>query len=415
MNLTTARNRLIQAGPMRWAMLGGLSPEEIGGLRRAATICAVIFFADASHSVVIPIFPAFAEGLGANLAMIGLYGSAVGVAMVLLSIPIGSLSDRLGRKGVMLVGFALFTLVPIAYILSSTPIQLLAARLILGVAQGSTFGIGFVWVHEATSGRARSLAHGLYMTSMGIGFTTGPILGGYATSAWGYDAAFIISSLLGAVGLVCLLLVRSGPEPANIERSRVSMREALADPHVLAAGVSNFINSLLYSTLITFYPLYGALIGLASSEIGLGLTVRGLLSTVIRFPSGAVSRGRVVLPLVFASLGGSAAILILMSWSTSLFAILALMGAQGLVYGVYLTAGNIYVTQEAHPEHRGAAMGVYSSFANVSNVVCPLVIGGVGQFYGLGAAFQAAGAASLVGVASAMLFLKRATSQKLAG
>jgi len=396
---------------MWFAMLGSLSAEERAGLRVAAAVCVVIFFADASHSVVIPIFPAFAEGLGANLAMIGLYGSAVGVAMVLLSVPIGGLSDRLGRKGVMLMGFALFTLVPIVYILSSTPIHLLTARLLLGVAQGSTFGIGFIWIHEVTQGRARSMAHGLYMTSMGIGFTTGPILGGFATSAWGYTAAFAISSLLGAIGLVCLLLVRGGTELPMRDQNRASMREALADPRVLAAGVSNFINSLLYSTLITFYPLYGALIGLASSEIGLGLTVRGLLSTVIRFPSGAVSRGRVILPLIFTSLGGSAVILILMSWSTGLGAVLLLMGAQGLVYGVYLTAGNIYVTQEAHPEHRGAAMGVYSSFANVSNVVCPLAVGGIGQLYGLSAAFQVAGSVSFLGVVTAMLLLRRAASR----
>ncbi len=75
-------------------MLESLTEEERRSLFGAALICIAIFFADASHSLVIPIFPAFAQEHGASLIMIGLYGSAIGVAMALLSVPIGSISDR---------------------------------------------------------------------------------------------------------------------------------------------------------------------------------------------------------------------------------------------------------------------------------------------------------------------------------
>ena len=145
--------------------------------------------------------------------MIGVYGSAVGVAMVLLSVPIGSISDRIGRRGVMILGYALFITVPLLYTISREPIHLLGARLLLGIAQGSTFSIGFIWVSEAAPAKRRSLLQGLYMTTMGSGFTLGPILGGFASTTWGYYAAFVISSLLAVVGLVCLLF--SGKEPAR--------------------------------------------------------------------------------------------------------------------------------------------------------------------------------------------------------
>ncbi len=387
-------------------MLSDLSPGERRSFWGAVVVCVAIFFADASHSVVIPIFPAFAEGLGANLAMIGVYGSAVGVAMVLLSVPIGSISDRIGRRGVMALGYVLFIAVPLIYTISRAPIHLLAARLLLGIAQGSTFSIGFIWVSEAAPAKRRSLLQGLYMTTMGSGFTLGPILGGFASTSWGYYAAFAISSLLGFVGLICLVF--SGKEPARraLETHGISLREAISDTRVLAAGVSNFVNTLMYSALMTFYPLYGVFVGLNSSDIGLSFTVRGLVSTAIRFPAGAVSRGRTALRLMTLSLALSALLYFVLAASTTLAALISILALLGIVYGVFLTSGNVYVAQEASPEHRGAAMGVYSSFGNVSNVLSPLILGAIAQIWGLQATFETVAVVSSIGII-AIIFISR--------
>lgn len=275
-------------------MLERLTEEERLSLLRASLICVAIFFADASHSLVIPIFPTFAQEHGASLTIIGLYGSAIGVAMILLSVPIGSISDRFGRKAVLLMGFSLFTIVPIIYIVASSTLHLLVARLILGVAMGSTFGLGFIWVTEEAVGEARVIAQGIYMTAMGIGFTVGPIIGGYASTLWGFNAAFIASSLLGASGLAAVLLTKGNARRSSAPVKRVGMRETLSDPRVLAAGLTNFINTLLYNALSTFFPLYGVVVGLNSAEIGLGFTVRGLFSTVIRYPANIAMKGKSV-------------------------------------------------------------------------------------------------------------------------
>jgi len=384
-------------------MLSDLSSEERRSFWGAVVVCVAIFFADSSHSVVIPIFPAFAEGLGANLAMIGVYGSAVGVAMVLLSVPIGSISDRIGRRGVMILGYALFITVPLLYTVSREPIHLLGARLLLGIAQGSTFSIGFVWISEAAPIKQRALIQGLYMTMMGSGFTLGPVLGGFASTSWGYYAAFAISSLFGVAGLLCLIF--SGREPVrDTHRARgVSLREAISDARVLAAGVSNFVNILMYSSLITFYPLYGVFMGLTSSEIGLSFTVRGLVSTAIRFPAGAVSRGNTAIKLMTLSLALSAFLYFVLAMSASLVALLLILALLGITYGVFLTSGNVYVTQEASPEHRGAAMGVYSSFGNVSNVLSPLILGGIAQIWGLQATFETVAVMASIGIVAIVL------------
>ena len=394
-------------------MLEGLNSEERRGFWGAIVVCIAIFFADASHSLPIPIFPSFAQGLGASLTMIGVYGSAVGVAMVLLSVPIGGLSDRIGRKGILLMGFALFFIVPFIYSVSTSPLHLLIARLLLGVAMGSTFGLGFIWASEATPEKLRSLVQGLYMTSMGLGFTTGPIIGGYTSSIWGYNTAFLASSLLGAIGFTCLLFIKDQKTQPKTKTEKMSLRIALADPKVLAAGITNFINTLMYGALSTFFPLYGTLAGLTSSEVGIGFTVRGLASTAIRFPAGTASKGQAVLQLLVAGLAAQAVAIGFLAQTTQLNSLLLILAFQGVMYGISLTAGNVYVTREAHPEHRGAAMGVYQSFANASNVISPLLLGGVAEIYGVSTSLQLAAVASLIGVALTTLLIRHNQKPKI--
>lgn len=388
-------------------MFEHLNGEERLSLLRASVICVAIFFADASHSLIIPIFPTFAQEHGASLTMIGLYGSAIGTAMILLSVPIGSISDRLGRKSVLLVGFALFTIVPLIYIVASSTLHLLVARLILGVAMGSTFGLGFVWVTEEAMGESRVIAQGIYMTSMGIGFTVGPIIGGYASSLWGFNAAFIVSSLLGVCGFFTVFLIKGGAIRSRSPVKKVGIRETLSDLRVLSAGLTNFINTLLYNALSMFFPLYGVIVGFNSVEVGLGFTVRGLFSTVIRYPANTVMKGRKTFLLLVGGLLAQAVMIAVLASSSILNITLVLLAVQGIMYGISLTAGNVYVTSEAPTERKGAAMGVYQSFSNASSLISPLILGGIAEAYGVASSLQLAAVAAILGTLFCFLLSHR--------
>ena len=83
----------------------------------------------------------------------------------------------------MLLGMLCFVLAPLIYNYSSSPLHLFPARIILGFGMASTFSIGFVYVSEVAPIRWRGLFQGLYMTSMGIGFTLGPLAGGLVAKA----------------------------------------------------------------------------------------------------------------------------------------------------------------------------------------------------------------------------------------
>lgn len=379
-----------------------------GVTRDVALVSVGIFFLDASHSTVIPLFPGFAQGVGASLSVLGSYDSVSAALMLLLAIPLGRLSDRLGRKRMIVPGALLFILVPLSYMLATSPLHLYPVRVGLGLSLGLVFGNGFLLMSEVAEPGFRNTAQGVYMASMGLGFTLGPLIGGFTARLYGVQTSFIISSALGAAGLLILSLVRERRVAvAGPERRAPQLRSLLSDAKILASGVANYVNSLMYIAVTLFFPVYGASIGFDEAEVGIGLTSRGLASTLVRLPVGALTRQIKALNLMLVGLALSAATVYGVSGVTTLVLVTAIMGLQGVAYGIYLTSGNVFVSEEAPEEQRGTAMAVYSMFGSVSGILNPLLLGVIAESLGGRGAMQFASGFTLVGIAAVYALTRR--------
>jgi len=380
-----------------------------GVTRDVALVSVAIFFLDASHSTVIPLFPGFARGIGASLSVLGSYDSVSAVFMFLLAIPLGRLSDRLGRKRMIIPGTLLFILVPLSYILATGPLQLYPIRVGLGLGLGLVFGNGFLLMSEVAEPGFRNTAQGIYMASMGLGFTLGPLIGGFTAKLYGAQTSFVISSALGVAGLLVISLVTERRGSVGPERKAPRLRDLLADARILASGVANYVNSLMYIAVTLFFPVYGANIGFDEAEVGIGLTSRGLASTLVRLPVGALTRRVRALNLMLLGLAFSAATVYGVSGATTLVLVTVLMGLQGVAYGIYLTSGNVYVAEEAPEELRGTAMAVYSMFGNISGMVNPLLLGVIAESFGGRGAMRFAAGFTLIGIAAVYALARRGT------
>jgi MFS family permease len=321
----------------------------------------------------------------------------------------GSMSDRLGRKKVMLFGIVCSALTPLLYSFASEPLHLLPARVVMGIAMGSTFNIGFVYVTEIAPPGRKGLAQGLFLTSMGLGFTVGPLVGGMAAQAVGYSLAFYISSGMAICGFVILLLFVPEKRIDTTDSPRnplTGFRRLVGDPRILAAGVANFFNSMIFSTIMIFFPLYGISVGLDESQVGMGLTVRGLASTVMRIPAGMVIFRLGMLKMMALGLGASALMIFAIPAFDALTLLSVILGLQGIAYGIYLTSANIYVTEVAPEGMEGASMGVFGTFANVSGIVSPIILGAVAEAWGLDTTFRVSFGLAFVGL-MILIFLSR--------
>jgi MFS family permease len=382
--------------------------DRSGLSRDVVLLSLAIFFTDASHSTVIPIFPGYAKGVGASLSMLGSYGSVAAIAMLLLSLPLGRLSDRYGRRRMMVPGLILFIVVPLSYMAARSPYHLYPIRIALGIGVGLIFGNGFLLMSEVAEERFRNVAQGLYMTSMGLGFTLGPLVGGFAAKLVGSSLSFKISSGFAVLGLLPLLMVKENRAGESGEtEARAGLGGIVGDPRIIASGVANFVNSLMFNAVTLFFPVYGSDIGLDEAGVGIGLTSRGLASTAVRLPVGSLTRRIKALNLMAAGLLLSAAMMFTVSNSSGLVLVSVLMGVQGIAYGVYLTSGNVYVSEEAPRDHKATAMAVYSMYGNIGGIVGPVMLGVIAERIGARGALQFSAAATVLGVALATALAQR--------
>jgi MFS family permease len=376
------------------------------------SICLAIFCADTVMGMITATISLYAESLGASLTLIGSLGSILNLTILLASVPIGRLSDRIGPRQIIMGGMMTFALTGLLLAMAPAAWFLLVARIINGLAMIATFPVGFVYASEVAYPEERGFVYGLYATSMGAGFTVGPLLAGVMAEGFGYPAAYTLAagvSMLGA-GIAWWGLAQPVPIPpigsppgAKERGGMVSRRH----PALLAAALANATHVLVFGGVVaSFVPLYASGIGMSIEAVGSMLAIRALMSTVARLPTGVVSGwlpSRVL--MVGAMVGDIIALLgmILLATPQGLTVALAV---EGLAFGIFAVAGQAFVTGAVRPEERGEAMGIYWAAGSLGTTMSPLALGLVAQSWGLVSTFHVTTALVIIGLAVFLLLVQ---------
>lgn len=158
--------------------------------------------------MIIPALPATAAGLNVSAAAIQLTITLYLVGLAIGQLVYGPLSDLFGRRPVLLAGLSLFTLAGAAAALAPSAGVLIGARVVqsIGGCGGLVLGRAIVRDQASAAGAAAQLA--LLTLVMSMAPAIAPVIGGYATSWFGWRASFALLALLGALalGLVVTLL-----------------------------------------------------------------------------------------------------------------------------------------------------------------------------------------------------------------
>lgn len=180
-----------------------------------SVIFLTVFIDLMGFGILIPILPTFAsKELGISDFEIGIIIAVYSLVQFLFNPLLGKLSDRIGRRPVIIVSLLFTVCSYILFSLSTTFFLLLLSR-ILGGFGGSNIGVAQAYIADVTSKEERSKGMGLIGAAFGLGFVFGPMIGGFL-SEYGYDIAG-----LGAAGfsfLAFLFAVFALPE-SNFNRT----------------------------------------------------------------------------------------------------------------------------------------------------------------------------------------------------
>ena len=212
-------------------------------IRKLLPILGVTFIDIVGFSMLIPMLPYFVTHFGVSAFVVGLLMSTFSLCQFLSAPLWGSISDRIGRKTVLIVsqigatiGWGMLGLAPnIAAALFLAPIAVVfIARIVEGIS-GGNISITQAYVADLIAPRERARAFGLISAMFAAGMVFGPLGGGILYARFGFAVPFLVAAALQLVTLVVTIVMLPESRAHSGEESRFSIREFLASfskPHL---------------------------------------------------------------------------------------------------------------------------------------------------------------------------------------
>lgn len=336
-------------------MFGQLQAIE---MRTGLTLAGIIAFRMLGLFMILPVFMILAADItGFTPAKAGLAVGIYGLTQAILQQPFGKLSDRFGRKPVMLAGLALFALGGVVAALSDSMAMLIAGRALQGC--GAIAGVALAFAADHTSPKNRSVVMAMIGMGIGASFLLSMMISVPMSTLLGLTGLFWLTAALGVMGM---LLVISLPGMPVIEEEILQDSEQSATiwPLVLSVFLLHTVMTLL------FVVLPGMLVHQFSFELEYHwrLYVPSMLcSALLVFPMlrrlSAGQQEYKMLPLAFLLMGGA---LGFMSLGWSVIAMLVFLLGFFLAFNLLEAAMPAMVSQLTGTRGRGRRMGLYTTF-----------------------------------------------------
>ena len=326
--------------------------------------------------IVIPILPLYAQDLGASPFVIGVLASSYALMQFIFAPVWGRLSDRYGRRPIILIALAGSAISSLLIGLATSLIFLFVARILNGIS-GASYSAAQAYVADVTSPQERARGMGLIGAAFGLGFILGPAIGGLCAIV-DPRLPFFVAAALAALNL--LAAWRRLPEPERRPAVRSSQRELLRavvrDGRIAPMIVITFLGTFAFVGMEQTFALLG------NRRFGFGLVETGLVFTYIGVIV-AVVQGKAIGPLVarlgerrvmltgLVLTGAALGLLAVTTHLWALFPVVALLAASGLVFPTVTSL----VSKAVSDADQGAMLGLLASSGGLARIFGPLAAG----------------------------------------
>lgn len=376
-----------------------------------AVLFAVVFINLVGFGLVVPLLPFFAQSLKAEAWQITLMFSAYSLGQFFAEPFWGRLSDRVGRKPVLLVtlvanalGYLMLAFVPNIWLA-------IAVRLFTGLGAGNISTVQG-YVADVTPPEQRAGRMGLIGAAFGLGFIVGPGLGGLLTQPQlgrlGYQLPIFLAAALAALAAIgVMVFLRESRAKADPTAARpaflAGLKDARTNPVVSRVLVVTLIYMAGFSAMESVFGLWSeSRYAWGAREVGLSFMIVGVISVLNQgFLAGRLARrfGEArVLATGMLLFGASLVLQVLapVEWFPAArleLGGLSLPVVQGWVVPIIMAVGacgmslampniSAMISRASPPDRQGAMLGLNMASSSVARIFGPMVAGGL--FSGLG-------------------------------
>ncbi|MGA8026861.1 MAG: MFS transporter [Bryobacteraceae bacterium] len=348
-------------------------------------------------TIILPLLPFYSERLGASPAVVGTIVSIYAAFQLIAGPILGQLSDRVGRRPVLLISQA-GTLVGFLILAFSTHVWMVFLSRAIDGATAGNLTIAQAYISDVTKPEHRTKSFAIIGVAFGFGFLIGPAISGFL-AAWGYQAPIFAASALSLTSILCtfFLLPRrepihehddasaADPGPGGRRLSLISWGRYPGYFRVPGLGrllMQWLLFSLAFSTFVSGFALFaerrytwhGHPVGV--TEVGYTFAFNGFLGMIML--GGVVGRmvkwigDKNVVRLGFAtSMLGYAAVGFTHT-IPQLLAVIAFSSVGGAGLRPALTS---LITQKAGRREQGVILGLTQSLTSVAQITAPVIAG----------------------------------------
>jgi multidrug resistance protein len=337
--------------------------------------------------LVIPLLPFWAERLGANALEVGLIITIYALAQLLFTPVLGALSDRYGRRPIIVVSLVIEAVSLLLTALAGSLPMLFLARFIGGLG-ASNIGSAQAVVADVTTAKDRAKGMGMIGAAIGLGFVIGPAVGGVLAPR-GQTLPFWIAAGVALVNALLVLFFlpetrkRKAFQEAAPGRQRAlsilfsGWRNAVRHPSVLGLVLVNLLYTIAFTGMETIFPLF------TQHTFGWGTSQNGYLFTYIGFIIVIMQGGLVgqlvkrwresrvlVAGLLLMTIG-----LISLAFSTRFALLLVTTGLLSIGDGAVTPTVSTLLSFASPAEIQGEMLGLSQGVGGLGRIIGPLTAG----------------------------------------
>ena len=377
-----------------------------------------LFVVMLGYGIVIPILPFYIESMDAGGTELGLLTASYAVMRLIFGPIWGSLSDRVGRKPILLIGIFGYVVTMLWFGLATQLWMLFAARILSGILSSATAPTTMAYIGDSTPEKERGGGMGLLGAAGGIGTIFGPVLGGFLADT-SLSMPFFVAAGMALLSFVLAAIFLPESLPVSARQKKESGAK-LIDLKSWWAALFSPIGSLLLLTFISTSGLmiFANIFGLyALQEFNFGPDDVGIMMMVLGLVS-AITQGLLAGPatkrwgdelVIKVTLLGTAVGFLLMLLANSYITILLATAFFALMTALQVPALTSLTSRRATIP-QGIAMGLSNSFVSLGRIVGP-IWGGVALDIRSGLPYLSGTAIMLLGFCMSLVWLPKSTDE----
>jgi predicted MFS family arabinose efflux permease len=352
-------------------------------MNRSFWITALIAFANAlSFTILIPILYLYGRQFGLTDFQTSLLFSIYAIAQFFATPVIGKLSDRFGRKPLLILSLAGTVLANFLAGTATTVALLFFARFLDGITGGNA-SVAQAVISDVTTPETRAKGFGIYGATFGLGFVLGPAISLLAQQI-SLGAGFLVSSAIAAIALFITIFFL--PETLKTKPSKdhkifdlglSSLITGLAIPKIGILLIINFLIGTTFTVFtFAFQPYFLEVLGQDSKALTLMFFTFGVLGVIMQLQGIKILTRKFSLVKIFLFA------VFIRSLSFTLMPIVpnvVYFVCVSIVFSIFNSLVQPMLTTlislNAKPEEQGTVIGLNSSYLNVSNAFGPILAG----------------------------------------